>query len=120
MLTRVKLVSARTMVSDSGASDARVLKQAVKILQETSTAADERIRAASTPASYVQLPSDISHEFSRTAAELAAALANVWGRYCVTDLPALLQSLTALWRHVGNDSGLPVRLSTFLTLHSAA
>lgn len=89
-----QLISARDLIGPDGAADSRLLRQALKILQDVSQEAKERRFATGTAEA---LPGDILHEFTGATTHIGTALWAVWNRYCISDMPPLLQSLLTTW-----------------------
>lgn len=101
-----QLAAARSLVRDSAVGDARTLKQAIKVLLETSSETERRLRAGP---SADPLPTALFTEFSNTAEEITAGLMSVWSRYCASDLPGVLQSLSTVWSSSADTSCAPIR-----------
>lgn len=100
----VQLADTRKLIADAAAVDVRILKQAIKVLQDVSHEAAERRRSSSAGAA---LPESFLKEVSRTAEDIAAGLLGVWSRYCASDLPGLLHALSSVWSAAADASCAP-------------
>ena len=95
---------ARDLIADDKSGDPRALKQSVNILHDVSLEGKER-RTESTNGLLEPLPGEVLHQVILTAKAIGSALESVWGRYCMTDLPALLASLSVFWINPAIGSG---------------